>query len=608
MLRAGPMTIRRAALAAALVAALVYLPSLANRFALDDSPIIENNPAAQSVGAALRAVDEPYWPARHMAGLWRPVTILSFAVDWQMSGGSTVMLHATNVALHAAATAALVPVLGAFVPPVAALAGAVLFAVHPVHVEAVANLVGRSELLVALFLFGALLAGRAIRRRRQAAAPTAAFEAGLLVLVALALLSKEHAVVAVGLLWLDEQALRKPGEARLPTRIYIAVALLTAVWFLAHRATEGDLAFAATAPTLRGLGTLGRVSTMGPAVFTVVRLLVWPFDLSPDYHPHVLERLETLTPLGVAGLVLLAAFIALALASWRRHRAAAAGLLVIGLGWLPTSNFLLATGIVLAERTLYLSSAGLALLAALAWSAASSRVPVRGMAAAGLVVFVPLVAQTLEQIPVWRSTRDLVVMALYTHPESYRVHQTAARVYGRMGDYRSALREYRLAVELFEGDPYALAEAGEAALREGFPAEARRHLARSERLDAGYAPTLQWTAATLLTLDSAGPALEYARRAVATAPTEPESARMLAASFVALGLRDSALAVWPAFEAQGGSAFERWLLSATTWATLGGGDSARAALERARALLPSDTISRERLAWAEAVVGPVPSR
>jgi tetratricopeptide (TPR) repeat protein len=602
------MTVPRAALAAALVAAIVFLPSLRNRFALDDSPIIENNPAAQSVGGALRAFDEPYWPARHMAGLWRPVTILSFGVDWQLSGGSTVMLHATNVALHAGATALLVPVLAAYVAVPAALAGAVLFAVHPVHVEAVANLVGRGELLVALFLFAALLAGRAIRARRAGGASTLALEAALLGAVALALLSKEHAVVAIALLWLDDVALRHPGTPGIPPRTYAAVAALSVAWFLAHRAVEGNLAFAATAPTLRGLDTVGRVSTMLPVVFTVVRLLVWPFDLSPDYHPHVLGRLTRPTLLGAGGLVLACALLALALACWRRHRPVAVGLLVIAVAWSPTSNFLFPTGIVLAERTLYLPSAGLALVAAVLWDLLAARTPARARALVALAVLVPFSWRSLTQIPVWRSTRDLVVNALFNHPESYRVHQTAARVYARMDDYRSALRSYRLAAELFDLDPYNLAEAGEAAIREGHPREALRYLEQAERLDAGYAPTLQWTAAALLGVGADSAALGYARRAVAQAPTEPEAARMLAASFVALREPDSAVAVWPAFEERGGSPFERWLLAATTWVAVGRPDSGRVALDRARARLPDDSIARRRLEWAEAIVGAPPDR
>lgn len=597
------MTLHRAMLAAALTATLLYLPSLRNRFALDDSPIIEDNPAAHSVVAALRAVGDPYWPPQHQAGLWRPLTILSYAVDWQLSGGSTAVLHATNTALHAAATALAVPLFAAFVPVPAALAGALVFAVHPVHVEAVANLVGRAEMLVAVFLVGALLVARRVRRRQSEGAPTLGLEAAVLLLVALALLAKEHAVVAVALLALDDLAGSGTHAARLPLRTYAAVVLLTAAWYLAHRAAEGNLAFAAVAPTFYGLDTVGRLSTMFPAVLTVVRLLVWPFDLSPDYHPHVLERLEGPTAAGVLGALLVVAFLAMAVLTWRRHRAVATGLLLIGVAWAPTSNFAFPTGIVLAERTLYLPSVGLCLIAASGWAALTRRLVRPAVpAAVALAVLVPFGARSLAQIPVWRSTRDLVVSALLAHPESYKVHHSAARVFVRLGDRAAGLREYRLAIALYDRDPYLLTEAAGAALEAGHIRESLQFLRMSERHDAHYTLTLQLLANALLQADSVELALEYARLAVQAGPTDEESARMLAAAFLRAGLPDSALAVWPAFEERGGSRFERWLLSATTWAAVGGGDSARAALSQARSVVPDDSIAQRRLAWAEAVV------
>ena len=71
------MTRRRASWLAAAAAVVVYLPALGNRFALDDGSIVERNPAAHSVGAALRAFDRSYWPAENGAGQWRPLVILS---------------------------------------------------------------------------------------------------------------------------------------------------------------------------------------------------------------------------------------------------------------------------------------------------------------------------------------------------------------------------------------------------------------------------------------------------------------------------------------------------------------------------------------------------
>jgi tetratricopeptide (TPR) repeat protein len=603
------VTIRRTALIAALVAVLAYLPALGNRFALDDAAIVERNPAAHSISAAARAFPHPYWPPEHGAGLWRPAVILSFAVDWQLAGGSPAVLHATNVLLHGAVTALVVLFLAPFVTAAGALVGGLLFAVHPVHVEAVANLVGRAELLAALGLLGALVLARRVRRRRAEGGVTWPTEVLMLGSVALGLLSKEHAAIAVALLWLDERA-DPGGVRRLPRRDYVAVLLLTFGWLAARRAVEGGVSFAAVAPTFFHLGAAGRISTMLPAVFVVVRLFLWPWDLSPDYHPLVIERLEHLTPVGVAGLAVLLACSGLAAALWRHHRSASLGLLVIALAWLPTSNLLFPTGIVLAERTLYAPSIGLVLLAALAADALARRMAPRHAAALAAVALAPCIVRTVVRIPDWRTTRDLVVHALLAHPESYKVHQSAARVLWRLGDRSAALREYGVAAELYPLDHYLLTEIASSALQAGEPKLALRYCERSERLDANYSLTHQLHAHALLLSGTPVAALAQARLAVATAPTGVEAARMLAASFVALSRSDSALAVWPAFRRRGGSAFERWLLGAVTYATEGFPDSARAALDSAAQLVPADTVDRRRLreARAEVALRAVPSR
>src|SRR5205085_5981492 len=122
----------------------------------------------------------------------------------------------------------------------------------------------------------------------------------------------------------------------------------------------------------------------------------------------------------------LAALLALALSCWRRHRPAAFGLLIIGVAWLPTSNLLFPTGIVLAERTLYLPTVGLALLAAIGAEALLRRADRRLVAVALVLVSGLLGFRTATRVPVWRSTRDLVIASLEAHPESYKVHQSAA--------------------------------------------------------------------------------------------------------------------------------------------------------------------------------------
>jgi protein O-mannosyl-transferase len=493
----------RAAWIAAGVAALVYLPSLGNGFALDDGTIVQRNPAAHSIRTAVAAFDSSYWPPRNDAGQWRPLVILSFAADWQASGGSTAWLHASNVAWHAAATGLLVLVLGPYVSAGAAVAGGVLFAVHPVHVEAVANLVGRAEMMAACFLFLALLLARKVRARLAERRRTWHAELALAAAVVAALLSKEHAALAVALLALDDIALAGEGRCHLPWRDYAAVLVLTVGWFLIRRPIDAGASFATVAPTFFGLGAAGRLDTMLPVVFVLLRLLAWPFDLFPDYGPQVIPRLEHFTALGAAGLVLLLACGALALAAWRRHRALSVGLCLIGIAWLPTSNLFFPTGVVIAERTLYLASAGAALCAAAGFDWLVGRRGMRRAAAATLVIALAFGARTVTQIPVWHGNRELLLWALREHPESYREHLAAARALIRLGDLPSALGEYDYAVELYPLDPYALAEAAGASVDAGRLARARDFLARAEAREVGMPAAQRLVAAVRRMADAA---------------------------------------------------------------------------------------------------------
>jgi len=596
------VTKARAALLAAGVAAAVYLPSLGNRFTLDDGAIVERNPAAHSAAAALRAFGRTYWPPEHAAGQWRPLVILSFGADWQLSGGSPVWLHAANIVWHAAATAVLVPVLAAYVPVTAGLAGAIVFAVHPVHVEAVANLVGRAEPMAALFLMLALLAGRAVRRRLHEGRAAAPAELALLAAVLAGLLTKEHAAVAVALLALDDLATRDALPRALPWRDYAAVVAVTAVWFLVRRGIDAGQSFTMLAPTFFGLGAVGRISTMLPVVFVVVRLLVWPFSLSPDYFPQVVARLEHPTVLGGAGLLLLVALVGVAVLAWRRNRALSVGLLIVGVAWLPTANLLFPTGIVLAERTLYLATTGVALVLSAGFVWLAARRGTRVAAAATGCVALAFGARTVSQIPVWRDNRDLLLWALEVHPEAYRSHQAAARALVRLGNLPAALREYGVSIELYPLDHYNLTEAAAAALDADRVRMALDYLRRAERLNGSYGLAQVLLARTLLEAGNPRDALAHAERAVALLPRHPEAARMLAASFMALGHPDSALAVWPAFLGRGGSPFEAWLLEASTLAAAHDPGRARAALDSAARYAAADSTAPRRIADVRALI------
>jgi hypothetical protein len=527
---------------AALLALVVYFPATGNRFALDDVQIVQRNEAAHSVGAAVLAFAQPYWPAEHGVGQWRPVVIGSFALDWELSGGSTTWLHTSNILLHALVTALIVLFLARYTTAIGALAGGIIFAVHPVHVEAVANLVGRAELLAAAGLLGALLFAHAVRRRRAAGAPAWLEEAGIIGCVALALLSKEHAAIAAPLLWLDDRA-RPEDKERLPLRDYIATLALTALWLLARHFVDRGASFANLAPAFIQLGAVGRISTMLPVIFVVLRLMVWPWDLSYDYRPQVIARLEHPTLIGLFGLVVLAALLALAWRAWAKDRTVSLGLLVIFLAWLPTSNLLFPTGIVLSERTLYFSTVGLALLAARGADALARRGGTRAALLLATIVAVPFAARSWMREDVWLSTRRLVLTAMTTQPESYAVREALARALWLRGQRQDALREYETAAELFPLDPYLQTRLAALDLDAGRTRDALRHARAAERLDSTYVFAQEALAVALLRSHSAPAALAHARAALAAQPTDPQSLHILADVYDSLGFLDSARTV-----------------------------------------------------------------
>lgn len=428
-------------LAAVFVAGVVlYLPTVRYDFVQDDRAIIVNNPAAHSVGAALGAFDAPYWPRPAEAGLYRPITILSLAVDWSLSDGRAGWFHLVNALWHALAGVLLVLVLARWLPPAGALLAGFVFVVHPVHVEGVANIVSRNELLATAAMLTAILAAR---RHWWVAAVACAL---------VAMLSKERGVITAAAILIDNW-LRPDGVERYPRVFLAALAAATIgyflIWLRIGHAAVSDVA----APFL-GAGVGGRLAVALPATLRAVELMVWPASLSADYSPQVIPYRTTLSPAAVVGAVLVVGIATMAVLLRRRSPAVAFAAALAALAYLPTSNLLFASGIVLAERDLYLPVVLPAALvgAGVAW--AVGRWEIRRVLLAAALIVVALAGRSLTRLPAWADNRAFLLTLLLEHPESYRGQQSAAAVYAGMGKVDDARGAYVRADSLFNRDPH----------------------------------------------------------------------------------------------------------------------------------------------------------
>ncbi len=432
----------------------LYLITVRYGFVQDDRAIVVSNPAAHSVPAALAAFDDPYWPRETGAGLYRPVTILSYAVDWTLSGGRAGWLHLLNALWHGLATVLLVLVLARWLPPLGATAAGLVFAWHPVHVEAVASVVGRAELLVAAGILGAVLAAR---RGKWALAVGCA---------ALAMFSKEHGVIAAVVILLDKWLSSSPPDAfalsgterrsgveAYPRGFWIALGVVTigylVAWFSIGWVGEND-----AAAVFYGRGAFVRLAIALPAALRAGVLLIWPVSLSSDYSPQVIPARTTFSFAAFAGLCVIV--VVPALIWWCRRRAPAIAFTtgIAALSYLPTSNLLFASGVPLAERNLYLA---VSLPAAVVGWAVTEVVTRRGLRPAVVAVTIVLLAacwRSLTRLPAWRNNQAQLLTLLTEHPESYRAHASAAAVLAGLHDTTGARREYRIADSLYAGDPY----------------------------------------------------------------------------------------------------------------------------------------------------------
>ena len=472
----GRERVRRAGITLAVViSVLVYANAAMNGFALDDGGVIARNPLVTSPATAWRTFAQPYWPATLGGGQYRPLGIITFALDWAVSGGDARWFHVMNIVWHAAATLLFAALAAELLAPIAAGIAALLFAVHPVHVEAVSNVVGRLEPMAAAFVLGALL----LHRRSNPAAPA---------LLALALLSKESAVVCLALVFANDVLLERDWRATLRARrwLYAAYGGVLLAYPLVLVAVFHDQPFRVPARAFVGATTADRIAVVLKVIPHYVRLLVAPARLSGSYAPNVISPSPAFTAATALGLLVLAIFAAAAwvVAARRRWPVMAFALLWIPIAIAPVSNILFSSGVVLAERTLYLASAG----ACLAAGAIAERHLVQRwtmVAAATASVVVAFGVRTWTRTPAWRDDRTYVLTLLAEHPESYEAHYAMGRVYKGANALDDAARELAAARRLYPRDAAVFREAAEVADRQG----AHTHAA-ALRDSARIAPTL----------------------------------------------------------------------------------------------------------------------
>lgn len=461
---------RHPAVLAAFAALVVYAVTLGGTYVYDDRYIVLADPRVADVWRW-----GEYWTKDYFLGgadnLYRPLVSMSYALQAKLHGTSdrvAWLFHTVNWLLHAAVSAAVAELARRMTRSltVATIAG-LLFAVHPIHVEAVANIVGRSELMCALGVVAALiLFFRPLTNRRVIA---------ICACVIFAILSKEQALLLplmfVASIPVRRQAQVNPAAALPPatklddmtpaaeTLSYArrdtrqarrfsgppALLFILIVWTLAgylifretilkfwwdrsflDRTINPIVSSAGVDRALMPLVLLGRY----------VALLIAPVRLNPDYGGGTIGSTVSSTDpyLYLGAIAVLALIVACAFALKRRAWVVLFCIFCFALIYGMIGNILTLIGTNFGERLMYLPSVFACILAAVLLA----RLPRRAMAASVTIIVLLFSVRTVTYAARWNDPPHLFTVAIEQHPRAIRLYLLLSEERLRRGDQQGA--------------------------------------------------------------------------------------------------------------------------------------------------------------------------
>lgn len=436
----------------------------------DDIPLVAENPRllVQDEAGWVTLLGGRYWDRRRPhERLWRPLPMASLALEQLAWRGGPDGAHRVNLALHVLAALLVWGVLRRLTGARLALVGAILFAAHPVHAEAVATVVGRCELLALVFV---ALAGYAhLRGREREGAQAGGWFALAGASLFLAFLSKEVALPGPALLAMLDLARPRPaspgeepqGWRRVAGALgpFVGYALVLAGYLgLRALALDGELL------PLPGAWALGAVPLEQRVILSLgfareaLLSLVLPLRSAGAFPVpgQELASADVLLSLGLHVSLIGASLHALRQPA-RARRALGASVLGIYLALLPSLN-LVPIGVTRADRLLYTPSlfaviaivSGLEL--ALPGERDQRRVAWTVALAALLLGAIPRLGDNLRA---WGDPFRLWNQTLERYPSSGRAHLELARLHTRRAPKdpaarQQALEHLRQAVAVFE--------------------------------------------------------------------------------------------------------------------------------------------------------------
>jgi tetratricopeptide (TPR) repeat protein len=367
-------------------------------------------------------------------GRYRPLSIVTFAIEDEFFGMNPRVSHTGNILLFAFTCLLLYHLLLHLFPRkkdspfylTVPFIAAVLFAGHPIHTEAVANIKGRDEIMGLLLVLSALYAGLKYVKTHK----LIHLVWGVAVFF-LALLSKENTITFMAIIPLTfffftkakfKDYLLVLGTYIIPVIIYL---YMRSIYTNAGLAFESNQIinnpFAYLPKDASGL--LQHYATVIMTFILYFKLLIFPHPLSHDYYYNQIPIVGITDPLFIVSLVVNAGLLIYALIGLRRKSLPTYAILFYFITFSVVSNVFFTVGVLLNERLLFMSSIGFCLLLAWLLVKAGERFKLSGQIVASVLVVIMLLysVKTISRNRAWSDNLTLVLHDVKTSPNSAKV-------------------------------------------------------------------------------------------------------------------------------------------------------------------------------------------
>lgn len=425
----------------AILSFLMYVNTLTLDYALDDRMMIVDNKftkeGIKGIGkiVANDAFTGFFGTQKSLVagGRYRPLTQVMFAVEYQFFGLNPFIGHLINLLLFISISVLLFHVLRKLLAPYQragwlgslALLTTLLFVVHPVHTEVVANIKGRDELMS---LFGSLLAlWFAMRYVEKGKIMDLCW---MFLSFLMAVFSKENALTFFAVIPLVFYFFQKPS-----VRQYLFVMgglLMASVFFLAVRyQVVGGMLNKAIAPEILNNPFINvpKSTAIATVIYTwgkYLLLTLFPHPLTHDYYPFQIPYFQFSNPLILFLVLFFIGVVVIAILGLRKKKLWSFAILFALITFSVQSNLIFNIGTFMNERFIFVPSIGMVLLMALAiWQLSARKNLAKGIGLVFLVLILGYSAKTISRNMVWKNDKTLFLTDVKVSKNSIKCNVSA---------------------------------------------------------------------------------------------------------------------------------------------------------------------------------------